>query len=41
MSIRKPADLTIAATLRYLEEYLPAGSRILDAGCGGESSRLS
>ena len=34
MSARKPTDLTIAATLRYLEEYLPADSRILDAGCG-------
>ena len=34
MSIRKPADLMIAATLRYPEEYLSAGSQILDAGCG-------
>ena len=34
MSFRKPADLTFAATLRYVEGCLPADSRILDAGCG-------
>jgi SAM-dependent methyltransferase len=34
MSARKPTDLTIAATARYLGEYLLADSRILDAGCG-------
>lgn len=34
MSVRKPTDLTTATTLRYFEEHLPAGSRILDAGCG-------
>ena len=31
---RKPTDLTISGTLRYLEDYLPADSRIMDAGCG-------
>ena len=30
----KPNDLAISGTLRFLEKYLPADSRILDAGCG-------
>ena len=34
MGARKPTDLTISGTLRYLEDYLPADSRIMDAGCG-------